>query len=229
MNLIPYVFRSGPVRTLCALVALAGCSMQQVRVDGGRVAGATPDQSFARVLVVGITTSASARCDFESFMATQIRATGADAKASCNLMNTSDPLTRESIEAVVKDYGADAVLATVLVKADMGAETGGARETRGGGYYKATGTGYADYYYRGGYGAYGVPVVYGEFRMAPVITTISGTVTVRSMLYATSNAALVYEISTTASDLASRDKGLAAITPPIAQRLKKDGLLRSVR
>ncbi len=217
-------------KSICMLLVtfvLAGCSMRQVSVDGSWQEGVARDQSFARVLVVGLSPSASARCDFESFMATQLRATGADAKASCSLMRTSDPVTRESIEAVVAEYGADAVLATILVQADMGAEAGGDRETRGGGYYKATGTGYADYYYRGGYGVYGVPVVYGEFRTAPVITTLDGEVHIRSMLYATRDAQLVYQLNTTATDLRSRDNALAAITPPIAARLQRDGLLRA--
>jgi hypothetical protein len=216
---------------LLASAVLAGCSMRQVRVDGDWEKDAARDQSFARVLVVGLSPSASARCDFESFMATQIRAKGADAKASCNLMRTSDPVTRESIEAVVAEYGADAVLTTVLVQADLGTDAGGDRETRGGGYYKATGTGYADYYYGGGYGGgygvYGVPVVYGEFRTAPVITTLDGEVQIRSMLYATRDATLVYQLDTTASDLRSRDNALAAITPPIAEQLQRDGLLRA--
>lgn len=44
------------------------------------------------------------------------RATGEDAKASCSLMRTADPVARESSEAVVAEYGADAVLTTVLVR-----------------------------------------------------------------------------------------------------------------
>jgi hypothetical protein len=199
--------------------------MRQVRVDGDWEKDAARDQSFARVLVVGLSPHAGTRCDFESFMATQLRSTGVDAKASCSLMNTSDPLTRESIEAVVAEYGADAVLTTVLVQADLGADTGGGRDTRGAGYYKPTDIGY-DYYY-GGYGVYGVPVVYGEFRTAAPIMTVEGDVSIRSMLYATRDATLVYQLNTTASDLRSRDNALGTITPPIAEQLQKAGLLLS--
>jgi hypothetical protein len=226
MTLIPECSYKQALFMLVLAIVLAGCSMRQVRVDGSWEEGVSQDQAFARVLVVGLSPSASARCDFESFMATQIRATGAEAKASCNLMRTSDPVTRESIEAVVAEYGADAVLTTVLVQADLGVQAGGDRETRGGGYYKPTDIGYAGYYY-GGYGAYGVPVVYGDFRTAPVITTLDGEVSILSMLYATSDATLVYQLKTTASDLRSRDNSLATITPPIAERLQQDGLLRS--
>lgn len=213
---------------LLVVVAVAGCT-QQVRVDGDWQEGVSRGQSFSRVLVVGLSHNASGRCDFESFLTTQIRATGADAKSSCFLMKTTDPLTVESIEAAVAEYGADAVLTTVLVQADQGAKVGGKNDTRGGLDFKATGTGYASPYYyggyRGGYGHYGIPVVYGEFRAAPLVTTLEGEVQIQSMLYATRDKTLVYELSTTANDLSSRDNALAAITPPIAQRLQREGLL----
>jgi hypothetical protein len=79
----------------------------------------------------------------------------------------------------------------------------------------------------GGYGYYGVPVVYGEIREAAVINTVEGKVEILSMLYATSDASLVYEMTTTAHDLYSRDSGLSTITPPIAKRLQGAGLIRS--
>lgn len=215
--------RCQPFTFICVL-ALGGCA-QSVRVDGDWQEGVSRDQSFARVLVVGLSPHAGTRCDFESFMATQIRSAGVDAKASCSLMNTADPLTRESIEAVVAEYGADAVLTTVLVQADMNARTGGSRDARGAGYYKPTAVGY-DYYY-GGYGAFGVPVVYGEFRAAAPITTIDGDVSIRSMLYAARDATLVYELTTDARGMRSRDNALGRITPPIAEQLRKAGLLSS--
>jgi hypothetical protein len=209
-------------------VSLAGC-MGHVSVDGEWEEDASQNQTFANILVVGLSPNASARCDFESFMVTQIRAIGVEAKASCMLMKTSEPLTRESIEAAVNEYGADAVLTTMLMQADIEAEEGGDSETRGGIYFKATGTGYATPYYRGGYGRYGVPVVYGEFRMAPVITTVEGEVQIRSMLFATSDAELVYVMKTKASNLNSREDALASITPEIAASLQGAGLLRGAQ
>ena len=163
-----FILKYMPYKSVLLLIfaiGLSSCS-RQVQVDGDWEEGVPRDQTFTRVLVIGLSPYASGRCDFESFMTNQIRATGAEAKASCYLMNTSEDLTLESIHAVVVEYGADAVLTTMLVQSDMGVKEGGDRETRGGIYLKATGTGYADYY-RGGYGVYGVPVVYGEFRKAP--------------------------------------------------------------
>lgn len=224
MRFISGLLASCQTCMLLGVLAVTGCA-QSVRVDGNWQEGVSRDQSFSRVLVVGLSPHAGTRCDFESFMATQLRSTGVDAKASCSLMNTEEPLTRESIEAVVAEYGADAVLTTVLVQADMNARTGGSRDARGAGYYKATAIGY-DYYY-GGYGAFGVPVVYGEFRAAAPITTIDGDVSIRSMLYAAHDATLVYELTTDARGLRSRDNGLSRITPPIAEQLRKAGLLSS--
>jgi hypothetical protein len=214
-----------PVRHIFILllaVALSGC--MRVQVDGAWEADVSRDQSFRRILVIGLSPNAGSRCDFESFMATQIRAAGTDASPSCNLMKTSEPLTLESIHAAVVEYGADAVFTTMLVGSEVGAKEGGERETRGGIYVKATGTGYANYY-RGGYGRYGVPVVYGEFRKAPVITSLDGKVRIQSMLYATSDKSLVYKLGTTAKDLSSRDNALASVTPLIAKRLQRAGLL----
>ena len=213
-----------PVLLLMLAISLAGCS-RQVRVDGSWQEGASRDQSFTRVLVIALVPNAGQRCDFELFMETQIRNTGADAKASCYLMELDAPVTVESVDAAVAEYGADAVLTTVLVQSVGGVQVGGDRESRGGLDLKRTGFGYENFY-RGGYGGYGVPVVYGQFREAAVITTVAGAVEIMSTLYATRDASRVYNLKTTANDLHSRESALAAITPPIAKRLQRDGLLR---
>ena len=213
--------------TACIIV-LAGCA-GQATVDGAWQEGASRNESFSRILVVGLSPNASARCDFESFMVTQIRATGTDAKASCVLMKTSEPITEASVEQAIDDFSADAVLATVLVHAEQEAEEGGDRETRGGAYFKPTGVGYAYPYYRGRYGRWGVPVVYGEYRLAPVIGTVDGEVQIRSMLYQVQDATLIYEMITTADDLTGREDALASITPPIASQLRRAGLLAATR
>ena len=221
MTLISKYLPCRQVPVLLVVIALAGCT-RQVSVDGNWKEGVSHDQSFGRVLVVALSSNVNQRCDFERFMVTQIRATGAEAKTSCSLMDTGKDLNRATIEPVVADYGADAVLTTVLVHSDPGVRAGGDRETRGGLYGKATGTGYASYY--GGY--YGVPVVYGEIREAPVVTSVAGEANILSLLYATSDATLVYELETTAHDMHSRDDALASITPRIAERLQREGLLR---
>ncbi len=226
------IHRIGTFLTLTAL-ALAGCT-PHVRMSGDWADGAARGQSFSRVLVVGVSPNASVRCDFESFMRTQLRYVGAEAQESCNLMRTTDPLTVDGIEAAVREFGADAVLATVLVAGEAGATEGGSRDTRGDAYYKATGSGYEDYYYPGyrgyygGYGVYGVPVTYVEFQTAETVTSVEGKVTIRSMLFATRDRSLVYEVRTTATDLSSRDNALATITEPLAEKLARAGIVAAV-
>ena len=214
---------------------VAGCS--SVSVDGGWADDADRadrKKTFDRVVVLGVSPNSSARCDFELFMRTQLRDDATEAQASCNLMKLSEDITREAVEEAVLAYDADAVIATVLVASKVGTQEGGDAETRGGLDFKATDMGYVDPYYDpfygpwygGGYGAYGIPVIYGEFKEAPVLTSIDGEVTIQTMVFDTSDASMVYEIRTTAKDLRSRDDALAHITPPIAEELRDAGLIR---
>ncbi|MDG1463270.1 MAG: hypothetical protein P8R04_06815 [Gammaproteobacteria bacterium] len=223
MKLLLRNFPKGHALVLLVLSFLAGCS-QQVRVDGQWQESTSRQESFSRVLIVGVSNNANARCDFEFFLTSQVRATGAEAKSSCVLMKTSENLTVESIAAAVAEWDADAVLATVLVSSEKGVMKGGKDDTRGGLDFKAIGTGYASPYY-GGYGLYGVPVIYGQFEEAPVITTTSGDAAIRTMLYATNTESLVYELITYAKDLGSRDNALGLVTPPIVEKLLREGLL----
>lgn len=209
---------------LAGTVALSGCA-QTVRVKSDWQPDAARDQPFSRVLVVGVSPDYNQRCAFEGFVANQIRSEATAAFTSCHLLSHDEPLTRENIDRVIVEHDVDAVLATILVAAEVAAQEGGTSETRGEGYYKATDYGYAVDYY-GRYGAYGVPVVYGEFRTAPPITTVRGSVDIASRLYETGGATLVYEVTTTAHDLESRAGGLAEVSGAIADRLRRDGLIR---
>lgn len=217
-------------------VVVAGCS--SVSVDGNWAEGADRadrKKTFDRIVVLGVSPNSNARCDFELFMRTQLRDDATEAQASCNLMKLSEDITRESVEEAVREYDADAVIATVLVASKLGTQEGGEAETRGGLDFKATDAGYVDPYfydpfygpwYGGGYGAYGIPVIYGEFKEAPVLTSLDGEVTIQTMVFDTSDASMVYEIRTTAKDLRSRDDALAHITPPIAEELRGAGIIR---
>jgi hypothetical protein len=204
---------------------LAGCE-QHIRIDGSWQEGVPRDQSFKRILVVGVSPNANGRCDFEHFMATQLTSESVIAKSSCNFMPINDPLTIESIDKVVVEEQADAVFATILVDSKVAAKEGGMNETRGSGDYKAIGTGYGYGGYYGGFGRYGVPVTYVDFQTTAPITTIDGEVEILSRLYEVNDGAVVYELKTKASDLQSTDQGLAAITAPIAERMRRDGVIR---
>jgi len=213
------------VRVLPCLAALfiVGCAPQQVQVAGQTLADAPKPQEYSRILVVGISHDVNGRCEFEAFLTSQLRTSGTQAKSSCSLVKVSEPISVESIDAAVAEYGADAVLATILVDSQSGAMVGGKNDTRGGLDFKATGTGYSRYY--GGFGRYGVPVVYGQFVEAPVVTTLTGEATIRTVLYATSSEAPVYELTTTANDLSNLDSALSIIVPPITEQLQRAGYI----
>jgi hypothetical protein len=200
---------------------LSGCA-QQVKVSGGWQEGASHKQSFDRVLVVGVSPNVNERCAFEYFLAAQINGGSTVAIRSCDAVAEKNPLTLESIEQAVASQRADAVLATVLVEAGWDAQQGGTRDTRGGAYYKAVGSGWGTGYY----GIYGVPVIYGEFQTAPSLITLQGQVQLTTRLYSTADKTAVYEVSTVAEDLEARDEALAKVTAPIAEQLRRQGLIR---
>jgi hypothetical protein len=189
------------------------------------------DESFTRVMVVGLSPDYNLRCEFEWFMVSQIRSDSTHAFASCDHMRSNEKLNVESVAAIVKEEKPDAVLTTQLVMQSQEAEVGGSDDTRGAQMYKAIGTGYANGYYGaygyyGGFGGFGIPVVYAEFEVLPPITTIEGKASVISMLFATTGNQLIYELKVTAKNLHSTDDALASIADPIGKRLRRDGLIR---
>lgn len=210
---------------LLGAACLAGCaSGPKADVSGSWQENAPRNDSFARVLIVGVSPDVNQRCRFERFMASKINneSTTTLGIASCSVVTQKTPLTRESIEQAVVAEKADAVLATLLVSREWKEQEGGSRDTRGGGYYKATGMGFD----MGYYGLYGVPVVYGEFETAPSAIVMQGEVNLASRFYATQGPTLIYTLNTTARDLESSDSGTSLITAAIAERLHREGLIR---
>lgn len=203
------------------VASLSGCASQP-SVSSAWQEGVPHGQSFSRVLIVGVSPDINQRCGFEHFLASRIMSASVKAIASCDVVKAKNPLTRESIEEAVASQQADAVVATTLVSMDWGTKEGAGRDDRGGGMYKATDAGYATGYY----GVYGVPVVYGEFQTASSITTVKGTARVTTKVWETKGPTHIYTMDLTVGNLESRDTGLAAITSPIAERLRRDGLIR---
>jgi predicted membrane-bound mannosyltransferase len=205
-----------------AAIALAGC-VATVKSTGAWQ-GTAPHQTFSKVLVVGVTPNYTQRCAFEWALASRINTSSTQALVSCDSMTSDVPLTRENIERVVASTKADAVLATALVEMKLGSQEGGGRDTRGGAYYKATDYGYVTY--ADGYGVYGMPVVYADFQTAPTITTLNGEVHLRSKLYETHGATLVYTVETEGSskDIESSSSSISSLAAPIAERLRNDRL-----
>jgi hypothetical protein len=174
------------------------------------------DQSFSRVLIVGISPDFNQRCSFERVLASRIKSATTEAFVSCDVMPPKAELTRENIEAAVAAKNADAVLATSLISTAWEAKEGGTYDTRGSALYKAT-----DSYY----GVYGT-VVAADFQTSAAITTVKGEAHVTSKLYETRGATVVYTVDTKVRKIESRSEGLAEVTAPIGKKLRKDGLIR---
>ena len=206
---------------LVAVAALPGCANQST-ARGSWEAGAARGQAFSRVLIVGVSPDANQRCDFEYFMASQIKSEATTPLASCSVLSVQEPLTRAAVERAVASQKADAVLTMTLVALNTQYKEGGTRETRGDTGFKATGIGYETTYA----GAYGVPVVYGEMQSLQPLSTARGSVTVQMKIYETRGATVVYSMESSAKNIENRAEGLAAITVPIAKQLRRDGLIR---
>jgi hypothetical protein len=198
---------------------LAGCAVQS---QSAWQDNAPRNQTFKKVLVVGMSPNFNQRCAFEFSLVSHILSSQVTAIASCDLMTSKDELTRDNIVRVVQSSGVDAVVSTTLVKVDLKSAEGAGRDSQGGGYYKATGFGYAT----DAYGVYGVPVTYGQFVESPSITTVHGEAHVATRVYETSGAKLVYTIDTKAKHLESQESAFSDLAQAIADSLRHDRLIR---
>jgi hypothetical protein len=202
---------------LTLIVWLCGCS--GVSVKGTWQAGAPRNQTYARLVVIGVTPNRDLRCAFESAFASQLMSAATTVISSCDQMGAKVPLTRENVERVAASVHADAVLATRLVSMDTGFGEGNSNDTRGDSVYKAT-----DF----AYSAYGMPVTYVNFETAPPLTSLTSSLHVLTKLYETHGATLIYTIDTVtkSQEIDSTDATLLTITAPTADRLRRAGLIR---
>ena len=205
--------------SVCTALLVAAClcaSPSRAQVKGEWAENVPHDQSFARVLVVGISPDLNQRCAFERALASRLKNESTQAFVSCDVMPQKAELTREAIETAVAAKNADAVLATSLISQAWDTKEGATRDEQGFGVYKRV-----DSYY----GVYGT-VVAADFHAAAPITSIQGEAHLTSKLYETRGATVVYTVDTKVRNVGSRGEALAEITPPIAKKLRKDGLIR---
>jgi len=216
-------FQAARLGLACAIAALclAGCT-GKASVKSNWVDDASRSQTFSRLLVVGVTPDFGPRCNFEFWMVRDLRSQGIHADASCSSMTKEEPLSRAAIERIVATLHSDGVLAVSLVSAAWRTKEGGSYDTRSSGQYKYVASGYDT----GFYGVYGLPVDYYQFKTQPSITNARGQAHVLTKLYDTRDAKLVYTIDIKVRDIESSQLGLATITPAIAGRLRRDGLIR---
>ncbi len=205
--------------SLLTLVAWLGGCGGTISVDGNWQEGASRSKTYSKLLVIGVSPDRNIRCAFEANFASQLKSSATTVISSCDQMNSKEPLSRESVERVVALVHADAVLATHLVSMSAAQGEGNSNDSRGDSRYKAT-----DF----AYGAYGMPVVFGEFQTAPPLSTITSSLHVLTKLYDTSNAALIYTVDTMtkAQEVDSTEATLMTIAAPTAQKLRRAGLIR---
>jgi len=213
--------RRGVACAIAATLCLAGCT-GRTSVRSNWIDSASRSQTFSHLLVVGVTPDFGPRCNFEFWMVRDLRSQGIHADASCSSMTKEEPLSRAAIERIVATLHSDGVLAVSLVSAAWRTKEGGSYDTRSSGQYKYVASGYDT----GFYGAYGLPVDYYQFKTQPSITNARGQAHVLTKLYDTRDARLVYTIDIKVRDIESSQLGLATITPAIAERLRRDGLIR---
>jgi hypothetical protein len=216
-------FQAARLGVACAIAALclAGCT-GKTSVRSNWIDNASRSQTFSHLLVVGVTPDFGPRCNFEFWMVRDLRSQGVQADASCSSMTKEEPLSRAAIERIVATLHSDGVLAVSLVSAAWRTKQGGSYDTRSSGQYKYVASGYDT----GFYGVYGLPVDYYQFKTQPSITNARGQAHVLTKLYDTRDARLVYTIDIKVRDIESSQLGLATITPAIAERLRRDGLIR---
>lgn len=202
---------------LALTIWLCGCS--GVSVKGKWQDGAPRNQTYASLLVIGVSPDRDLRCAFESTFASQLMSASTTVISSCAKMSAKEPLTRENVERVAAAVHADAVLATRLVSMSTAQGEGNTNDTRGDSVYKAT-----DF----AYGAYGMPVTYVDFQTAPPLTSLTSSLHVVTKLYETHGATLIYTIDTVTKrqEIDSTEATLVTITAPTADRLRRAGLIR---
>jgi hypothetical protein len=202
---------------IVGVMCLSGCTASSS--VKGAWQQSTPNRSYSRILIVGISKSFDQRCSFEFSMASQFSGSSTEPFVSCSTMMPKEPLTRQNIERLVTSDHADAVLTTSVVTVQMAKGQG----YTGMPYYQVEGLGYVT----GPVGAYGVPVAFVQLETPPHIPTITGDIHLITKLFDTHDATLVYTLDTRAKtdDLQSDPVAIDTITEIIAARLRHDGVI----
>ena len=200
--------------------------MRSVNVESVWSEEATRKEKFDNLLVVAISPNYNLRCGYEHRVVSDLRTGGTTASTSCAHLDPDDPLTVESIEPIVAEIGAEAVLVTELIGREDQLVEGGSSETRGEAYYKPVGYGYAyrrPYY--GGYGRYGLPVTFVEFTAEQSAFEMQTSVAVATNVFETQDATLVYSVQVTAKKQVTTEQILYELALNLVDQLRSDGLV----
>jgi hypothetical protein len=204
-----------------SLAWLSGCSGNSVK-SAWQQPGPRPPP-FSRILIVGVSTDFTQRCNFEYALASQFHGSSTIPIASCDTLLPKDALTRANIERVVVATHAQAVLTSSVVTLQMGSQQGNTRDTRGTVYYQVTGVGWVT----GDLGAYGIPVAFVQLDTTKPVPQITGSVQILTKLFDINDAKLLYTLDTEtkSDDVQSDSLVIETITGQIGDRLRRDGII----
>jgi len=113
---------------LIACLALLAACTPPLKMESAWLPGARPPSPYTRVLVVAVADDFDRRRTFENRLAQELAAGGTLGVPSTRTMLTTDVLDRDSVAALVKTSGTDAVLVTRLVNQDVGVKQQRGRE-----------------------------------------------------------------------------------------------------
>jgi hypothetical protein len=198
---------------------LAGCAGGN-SVSGGSH-GSSSAHAYDRVLIVGLSSDYNQRCAFEFSLMSQLNANTPIAGASCDFLKPEDPLTRANILKVVASTKADAVVTTRALDSQFKAMQGGTMDDKGGVAYKPD-----DIYESSFDDGHGVVVGIGEVVQYPPITVVAGTVHLLTRVYDTASKSQIDNFQTKVGNIRSETDFLLDVTPPIADQLRRDGIIR---
>ncbi len=208
MRSIRRAFSTLVVLVICVAVGACASPTRTVSTTG---ASAYTGPTFDNFLVIGVADDYEGRAMFERKLVSALRKSGAAAKAHHVAAGGNKPIDRDSVEALVKAEGFDAVLISRVLNRESGAavKTGSAsgKATRKGG--RPINLFRYDY----------------EELNEPMTLDIELTVTLSTELFETANNAMIWGIESTISDKDNVEELIDEGVGTIIRRLGRDGLI----
>jgi hypothetical protein len=161
-----------------------------------------------RIMVVGVAETPLARRTYEDRLAEALRAGGADAVSSYQLLPSSDRLTKEALEEVVQREGFDGVIVTRLL--EVTEETTYVPPSS----HVVSSVGYHGYYGR-----------HYDVVHTPGYTRTTEIVRLETRLWNANDSQLVWGITSETFDPTSTTDAIASVTKKLVEELSEDGLL----
>ena len=194
--------------SIVLMVAFGASCATKTRVSNQWLSPDYEGGPMHRILVVGVAETPLGRRTYEDRFAEALRAGGADAVSSYQLLPSRDRLTKEALEGVVRREGFDGVIVTRLLEV--------AKETT---YVPPSSHVVHPAGYYGYYGRH-YDVVH-----TPGYTRTTEIVRLETRLWNADDSQLAWGITSETFDPTSTDDAIASVTKKLVQQLSKDGLL----